>query len=132
MSDTQPVLACDLGALTGDERARRSTLASRVAAQFREVQEISDGYAACLDSDPAILRDAFDWLLLERRCCPFLRLELSFEPSNGVVWFRFRGGPRVKEFLAAAGLKAFSAHRPAVMFSISLSSATGAEDEAAS
>ena len=35
MSDTQPTLACDLGALTGDERARRSILASRVAARFQ-------------------------------------------------------------------------------------------------
>jgi hypothetical protein len=106
MSDTQPALACDLGALSGDERARRSTLASRVSARFREVQEISDGYAVRLDPDPAILRDALDWLLLERRCCPFLRLDLSFEPSEGPVWVRFRGGPGVKEFLAAAGLKA--------------------------
>ena len=106
MSETQPALACDLGALTVDERARRSTLASRVSGQFREVQEISDGYAGCLDSDSAIVRDALDWLLLERRCCPFLRLELSFEPSHGPVSVRFRGGPGVKEFLAAAGLKA--------------------------
>ncbi len=106
MSDTQPALACDLEALSGDERARRSTLASRVTARFREVREISDGYAGCLDSDPAIVRDALDWLFLERRGCPFLRFELSFEPSNGAVWLRFRGGPGVKEFLAAAGLKA--------------------------
>ncbi len=106
MSDTQPTLACALGALTGDERARRSILASQVAARFREVQELADGYAGRLDSDPAIVRDALDWLFLERRCCPFLRLELSFEPSNGAVWFRFRGGPGVKGFLAAAGLKA--------------------------
>lgn len=69
---------------------------------------VQDGYAACLDPDPAIVRDAFDWLLLERRCCPFLHLELSFEPSKGPVWFRVRGGPGVKEFLAAAGLKASS------------------------
>ena len=105
MSDTQPALACDLGALSVDERARRSTLASQVFARFREVQEISDGYAGSLDPDSAIVRDALDWLLLERRCCPFLRLELSFEPANGPAWFRFRGGPGVKEFLAAAGLK---------------------------
>jgi hypothetical protein len=89
MSDIQPALACNLDALTGDERARRSTLASRVSARFREVHEISDGYAACLDSDLAIVRDALEWLLLERRCCPFLRLDLCFEPSDGPVWFRF-------------------------------------------
>ena len=106
MSETQPALACDLGALSVEERARRSTLASQVFARFREVQEIPDGYAGCLDPDSVIVQDALDWLLLERRCCPFLRLELSFEPANGPVWFRFRGGPGVKEFLAAAGLKA--------------------------
>jgi hypothetical protein len=106
MSTTQPALACDLGALNGDECARRSTLASRVAGRFREVQELPDGYAGRLDPDPAIVRDALDWLLLERRCCPFLGLELSFEPSGGPAWLRLRGGPGVKEFLAVAGLKA--------------------------
>ena len=65
-----------------------------------------DGYAARLDPDPAILRDALDWLMLERRCCPFLRLELAFEPSDGAAWISFRGGPAVKEFLAAAGFHA--------------------------
>ena len=106
MSDTQPVIACDLGALSGEERTRRSTVASRVSARFREVRETADGYAACLDPYPAMVHDAFEWLLLERRCCPFLRLELRFEPSGGPVWLRFGGGPDVKEFLAGAGLKA--------------------------
>ena len=106
MSDTRSAFACDLNALSVAERARRCALASRVAAQFREVLEISDGYAVRLDPDPAIVRDALDWLVLERRCCPFLRLELSFDPSDGPVWLRFRGGPGTKEFLSAAGLKA--------------------------
>jgi hypothetical protein len=105
MADTQPALACDLGALSGEERARRSTLASRVAARFLEIQELPDGYAARLDPDLTVVEGALGWLLLERRCCPFLRLELCFEPSAGPVWFRFLGGPGVKEFLTAAGLK---------------------------
>ena len=106
MSDTQPVLACDLGALSGEERTRRSTVMARVSARFREVRETSDGYAARLDADPQLVQDALDWLLLERRCCSFLRLELRFEPSAGPVWLRFSGGPGVKEFLGAAGFKA--------------------------
>ena len=106
MSDSQPVLACDLGALSGEERTRRSTVAARVAARFREVRETPDGYTARLDADPQLVGDALDWLLLERRCGPFLRLELRFEPSAGPVWLRFGGGPGVKEFLGAAGLKA--------------------------
>jgi hypothetical protein len=112
MSGQQPALACDLGALSAEERTRRSTLASRVSSRFREVHEMPDGYAVSLDPDPAIVRDALDWLLLERRCCPFLRLELSFEPSDGPLWFRFRGGAGVKEFLAAAGLRASAPTTP--------------------
>ena len=100
-----PALACDLSALTPAEQTRRSMLASHVAARFREVQETPDGYAAALDLDPALLRDALDWVLLERRCCPFLRLDLRFEPSAGPIWLQFGGGPGVKEFLTAAGFK---------------------------
>src|SRR5215831_8981524 len=102
MSDTRSAFACDLNALSVAERARRCALASRVAAQFREVLEISDGYAARLDPDPAVVQDALDWLVLERRCCPFLRLELCFEPAHGPVWFRLRGAHGTKEFLTAA------------------------------
>jgi hypothetical protein len=60
-----------------------------------------------------LVQDALDWILLERRCCPFLRLELNFEPSLGPVWLRLGGGAGVKEFLAAAGLKAFSSRETA-------------------
>ncbi len=102
-----PVLACDLDALTREERDRRSVLAARVTGRFEEVLETEDGYAARLD--PEFVHDAFEWVLLERRCCPFLRLELGFEPAAGPLWLRFGGGPGVKEFLAAAGLSASSA-----------------------
>jgi hypothetical protein len=109
----QPVLVCELGALSVEERTRRSTVAARVSARFREVRETSDGYAARLDPDTQVVEDALDWLLLERRCCPFLRLELDFEPSAGPVWLRFGGGPGVKEFLGAAGLKVSPSHEGA-------------------
>src|SRR5262249_4569187 len=99
MSCSPPALACDLGALSREDQARRSTLASRVSSRFREVRETADGYAARLDAEMALARDAFDLILLEARCCPFLRLELSLELSAGPVWLRFGGGPGVKEFL---------------------------------
>lgn len=111
MSNDEPALACDLDALSREERVRRSTVALRVSSRFREVRETPDGYEARLDPEPALVQDAVEWLLLERRCCPFLRLELRFEPATGPGWLRFGGGLGVKEFLAAAGLKVFSSRQ---------------------
>jgi len=104
MASSSAPLVCDLDALSGDERARRSAVAAHVSARFAEVRETPDGYTTRLDADPSLVQDALEWILLERRCCPFLRLALVFEPPPGSVWLRFGGGPGVKQFLAAAGL----------------------------
>jgi len=53
---------------------------------------------------PALLRNALDWFVLEHACCPFLRLEVILEPVLEGYWLRLSGGPGVKEFLADAGL----------------------------
>src|SRR5437588_7931126 len=110
MNDSPPAFACNLGALSSEEQTQRSAVAARVAARFREVQETTDGYTARLDTDPQLIQDALDWILFERRCCPFFRLELHFEPSDGPVWLRFGGTPGVKAFLSAAGFKASAPH----------------------
>jgi len=101
---TPEPLICNLGALTADEQRRRAALAAELTAAFREVRETADGYAARLDDDAALCRLALEWLLLERRCCPFFDLRLTLDAGNGPVWIHFAGGPGVKEFLAAAGL----------------------------
>jgi len=112
MSRTQPALACNLDALSREERARRTTVADRVSHRFLEIRQTPDGFAARVDTDAQLMQDALEWILLERRCCPFLRLELVFESSNGPVWLGFGGGPGVKEFLGAAGLKARAPSHP--------------------
>ena len=93
MSDTQPTFACDLGALNAEERAQRSTLASRVAARFREVQELADGYAARLDPDAAVARDALDWLLLEQRCCRSCASTCASSPPTALSGSSFEAAP---------------------------------------
>jgi hypothetical protein len=103
MERQDPAIACDLDALTPAERARRAELAASVSAGFREIRETGDGFAARLDAGPETCRAALEWLLLERRCCPFLDLELRLDSSEGPLWLRLGGRPGVKAFLAAAG-----------------------------
>jgi hypothetical protein len=70
------------------------------------VVEREDGYTLRLDFDPVAAREAFEWLTLERRCCPFLRLGLIFEAAQGPMWISLGGSPEIKAFLAKAGLGA--------------------------
>src|SRR5262245_46679824 len=105
MSTAQPpVIACNLGALSPAERERHAALAQALVAQAESVQELADGYALQLHATPSLARESLEWLLLERRCCRFLRLELELESEEGPLWLRLRGGPGVKEFLTAAGV----------------------------
>ena len=105
MEETRrPVIACNLDALSAGERKRRAELAEAIVPQARSIRELADGYALQLAVKAPLAHEALEWLLLERRCCPFLRLELELESEEGPLWLRLRGGPGVKEFLAAAGI----------------------------
>jgi hypothetical protein len=96
-------IACDLGALTLQERQSRAGLAARIGSLAVGRVELDDGYDLRLAPDPDVARDALEWILLESRCCPFLRLELHLEAERGPLWIRMRGAPGVKAFLSAAG-----------------------------
>ena len=50
-------------------------------------------------------------ILLERRYCPFLSLDLALEPGDGAVALAVGGAPPVKEFLRESGI--FGCGRPA-------------------
>jgi hypothetical protein len=105
MSTSQsPVIACNLDALSPAERDRRAALAQAVVAQAHSVRELTDGYALQLPVTSSLAHESLEWLLLERRCCSFFRLELELEPEEGALWLRLRGGPGVKEFLSSAGV----------------------------
>jgi hypothetical protein len=101
---SKPTIACNLGALSAEERTRRAELALQIRSLATEVVEIEDGYALRLGREREVARDALDWILLESRCCPFLRLELVVEAERGLLWVRLGGAGGVKEFLKAQGL----------------------------
>jgi hypothetical protein len=101
---SESTIACNLGALSAGGRARRAELAARIRSLATEVVEIGDGYALRLGRDRELARDALDWILLESRCCPFLRLELIVEAERGPLWVRLGGAGGVKEFLETQGL----------------------------
>lgn len=112
LDETAIPIACDLSALGPEERKRRADLAQNVWTHVREVEETPGGYRLRLTADVAAQREALEWLLLERRCCPFLASGLTFEPGDGAVWIELGGGPGAKEFLTAAGIGSMAGDAP--------------------
>ena len=90
-------VACRLS--DADLRKREATL----LAQFKSIvvanEELADGYAFRLPGDGISLAIAAELISAERKCCPFLRFELTAEPSIGPLILRITGPSGTKEFL---------------------------------
>ncbi len=89
-----------LDALSSDERSRRHQLAQELSKAVVEISELSDGYTFRLGNDADTCRQTLEWILLERRCCPFLQFELKLTPAQDSVELSLRGRPGVKKFVA--------------------------------
>jgi hypothetical protein len=94
-------LACDLTAMTAEQRERRQVLAQRVHAAVQETRDLPDGYAFRFAADPALCLTAAEFMTLERLCCPFFAFALELEGEGGPLWLRITGREGVKQFLRA-------------------------------
>ncbi len=92
-------IACDMAALTPDERDRRGELADHLHTAILEMREGADGYAFRYPAD--LLPTATAFVALERRCCPFFRFVLDLESDDGPLWLSITGRAGVKAFIAA-------------------------------
>ena len=64
-----------------------------------QVVESSDGYALRLAWNEEFAAKLISFITTERRCCPFLKFELSLEPGDGPAWLTIRGPEGTKEFV---------------------------------
>lgn len=97
----QSPIACQLNALSNDERMRRSELASGFSKSIQEVQELPNGFAIRFSADARDWMRAAEFVALERRCCPFLAFSLEAQEEDGPFWIRITGRDGVKAFIAA-------------------------------
>jgi hypothetical protein len=104
LSDTTPqnetVIACDPSGITPEEMERWiGVIVPQVYKAVQEIQELPDGWAWRLPSEPEILMLVAEDLNMERRCCPFVNYTLEITPNKGPFWLRMTGGEGVKAFL---------------------------------
>jgi hypothetical protein len=64
-------------------------------------RELLTGYAFRIDAAAISLRDAAEWIEMERKCCPFLTLQLEVSGTERNWWLKLSGPPGAKAFLAS-------------------------------
>jgi hypothetical protein len=100
MSKADLQIACDLSALTPEERDRRQMVLGAVVRTIIRRDELANGFEFSFDAARLDLAALCEWIALERRCCSFLHFRLDIEPA-GKTALALTGGPGAKEFLCA-------------------------------
>lgn len=98
-ADGKESFACNMAALTKNERAAYQKLAQRLLGAVEERRELKNGYAFRLP--PETLVAAAEWVSFERRCCPFFAFELELAKDDGPLWLRVTGSEGIKAFIRA-------------------------------
>jgi hypothetical protein len=99
-AQSEPPIACNLKALTVQQRKQLSEIGGRTIAAITASRELSDGYAFRIDPERASIQDVALWLDLWRRCCPFYEFQVDFHGADGTLWLSVKGRPGVKEYIA--------------------------------
>ena len=90
-------IACNMTALSADERRCYDMLRQLVLGSVRDVMTTATGFR--LDVEKAASpQDIAEWMTLEHRCCPFLTLELTLK-HDGTSWLEMGGNASIKNFL---------------------------------
>lgn len=92
------VLACNLFALSEEERKRYATVATPVAQAVEAVQELPNGFAFHFRKDAPLWRLLAEWIDLESRCCPFLAFTVQLVPQQSLA-LQLTGPEGIKAFL---------------------------------
>jgi len=98
-AETAPPIACNLRALTSEQRKELGQIGKRVIQAIDASKELKDGYAFRIDPRKASLADVAQWLDLWRRCCPFYEFQIDLHAANARVWLSVKGRPGVKEYI---------------------------------
>lgn len=91
-------LACDMTALTPEQRAQHEALAKVLFSYVEETKELDNGYAFRLPF--ALWSQSAEFVLLEGLCCPFFdfRLDLTHDQT---AWLSLTGPEGVKDLIRA-------------------------------
>lgn len=95
----QRILACNMNALTKDQRARHEAVTKRFL-QHAARKDLAEGFLFTIDRAHVSVAELAEWVADESRCCPAVDFHVEL-PAFGTLTLRMDGGPDVKQFIAA-------------------------------
>jgi hypothetical protein len=81
---TQPPVACQIDALTPEERSTQKRLWAHLIANAREIKEHDTGYSLKFGARESLSELAL-LMLIEARCCPFLSIRVEYSPEESKI-----------------------------------------------
>jgi hypothetical protein len=100
MSNSKPI-ACDVTTLTKDETKFLTAVSFELFATIQEVKNLSDGYAFRLQENSDTIRRLFDFVALDRICCPFVLHTIVVGAKGEAVWLHLTGYGETKHFITS-------------------------------
>jgi len=83
------------------ERPRYDSLMKKIKKAVKRQRELTEGYAWDLDGTIASMPEVAESVTLERRCCPFLTLQLEASGDGPDYSVKLLGPEGVKAFLVS-------------------------------
>jgi hypothetical protein len=97
--ETDPPIACNMKALTSQQRKQLTQLGQHVISAIDSSRELKHGYTFHVDPAKASLKEVAEWLDVWRRCCPFYEFQIDFHAADASLWLAVKGRPGVKEYI---------------------------------
>jgi hypothetical protein len=96
-TDVRRTIACDMTALSAEERHRYDVLRPRVLKAVDHVQETANAFCLRVGNSVSVA-EAAEWMEMEHRCCAFLDIDISLK-ADGTTWIEIGGSAAIKAFL---------------------------------
>lgn len=87
-----------------EQAKRREIIINDLFKGVEEKRELRDGFSFRYPGTDEWISKLSEFIVFERKCCPFLTFELLFASNSGPVHLHIRGSKGAKEFIEKMGL----------------------------
>src|SRR5215210_3525735 len=82
-----------------EQAKRRERITNEFFKGAEEIRELRDGFSFRYPGTDEWNSKISEFIMFERKCCPFFTFELLFASNTGLVYLHIRGSKDVKEFI---------------------------------